>query len=419
MSLMPNNNGKDSAKQAVLANKLHNLGFGTSNNRSRYHNGKLFLGLFLILSVATLAIAIYFFSIPRVVTVRSENFGTQQLAATSNSLEVVGNVIASDVATVSANEVGRVLEVLVEVGDMVVKGQPVAYLDDRQAKTHLRLNQAELELQMALQKAKKEELTLGRSGVERRQKLLEDDLVSIATYEEYESRVAVLEAELSASEHRIRMLKQQIALREQILDDLTIRAPFGGIVTHVAANVGEIISPISSGGTFTRTGICTIMDMSMPEFHFEISERFLPLVSKDSQLIVTLPSVAGLEIPAKVRQIDPSIDAQTGTVNIIAEPTAKFDELLRPGSRATGLFSTENTETPVRQDILLPESAVYQAEGTNFIYIVRENKAARLPVQVELAESGWMRVTDPWAGSYQVIVWSQSALEEGVLIRTE
>ncbi len=400
MSAMSNHNETNPGNRSALTDKLRRLGFGADGKIRRRHNGKSISGgVLLLVAVAVLAFAGHSFSTARVVTVKSEIFGVQQPAAVANSLEVVGNVMASDVATVSANEVGRVLEVLVEVGDIVEEGQPVAYLDDRQAETRLRLDQGDLELHLALRKAKEAELALGRSEAARARELFGQDAISTATYEERESRVAILEAELSATEHRISMLNQQIALRRQILDDLTIRAPFGGIVTHVAAHAGEIISPISSGGTFTRTGICTVMDMSVPEFHFEINERFLPLIDKNSRLAVTLPSVAGLEIPAIVKRIAPSIDAQTGTLNVVAIPAVELDEFLRPGSRATGLFSAEDAATQVNEDILLPESAVHQAGGGNFVYIVRDDEAARLPVRVESVESGWLRVIDPWIGS--------------------
>lgn len=420
MSSMSDRNETSPASRAALTGKLRRLGLGANReNRGRRNGKSILVGMLLLAAATVLAFAGHSFFAERVVTVQSEIFGPQQPVAAANSLEVVGNVMASDVATVSTNEVGRVLEVLVEVGDIVEEGQPVAYLDDRQAETLLRLDQYDLELHMALRQTNEAELAFGRSEAARARELFEKDVISTADYEEQESRVSILKSGLSATEHRINMLHQQIALRRQILDDLTIRAPFGGIVTHVAAHAGEIISPISSGGTFTRTGICTIMDMSAPEFHFEINERFLPLISRESRLMVSLPSVAGLEIPAIVKQIAPSIDAQTGTLNVVAVPEAALEEFLRPGSRATGFFSTEDAATPAQEDILLPESAVHQAEGGNFVYIVANDKAARLPVRVEPADSGWLRVTEPWVGSHAVIVWSESALKEGISVRAE
>ncbi|RVU41965.1 efflux RND transporter periplasmic adaptor subunit [Rheinheimera riviphila] len=286
-------------------------------------------------------------------------------AADDLRLEASGYAVAPDSATVSSNITGRVSSVLVELGDKVTAGQAVATLDDRQARIELNINKMSLQSELAMKKHRQNDLQLARIFAQRAETLQANKAISSGESERVLSDLLAKEIALEQVEQSVQILQNKIALNEKLLEDLIIRAPFNGTVTALSANVGEIISPVSAGGTYTRSGICTIADMEGIEFHFDVNERFLPQVSQSQLVEVSLVSDPSLKIKARVKQIAPTTDNQTGTVVVIVEPVSAFNGV-NPGATATGAFYAGNEQIaarPPQQDPAQPMLPAIPAKG--------------------------------------------------------
>ena len=256
----------------------------------------------------------------------------------AGALEAIGYVLAERTATVSSHVPGRVVEVSVAVGDRVQAGQIVARMDERAARIELQRLQLGLEAERLNLNIKQADFALAERDLERALYLDAQRAANAVLIEERRNRVAVLGAEREAIALRVEMSEKRIDLQQQNLRDLIIVAPFDGIVTDVAANPGEIVSPASGGGTFTRTGICTIIDVQSIGVMLQINERFLPRVRLGDPVRMTLPALGDRRLSGTVARIAPVADRRTGTIDILLspEPGARAD--LKLGLRVNALL---------------------------------------------------------------------------------
>lgn len=227
----------------------------------------------------------------------------------------------------------------------------------------------------------------------------------------------VLEARQRALEQEILSDRQRIALQEHVLDQHVIRAPFSGIVTVVNARVGEIVSPGSAGGTFTRSGVCTIMNPKSIRLHFEISERFIHRVDVGDRLQVSFAARPGLVVDARVTRIAPTADDQTGAVTVIARP---FDDRIevKPGLRATARFHDENAPVNIPSTVVsLPRSAVHSEGGADYVFIVEQDRTRRIQVMGQLTGDGRYQLDQSWPRAMPVVVWAGQALTDNAIVK--
>lgn len=236
-------------------------------------------------------------------------------AANASLLDAAGYVVARRQATVASKIQGKLLEVLIEEGDRVEEGQILAKLDDANVlaamnQARARLGQAEANLQSSRVALEDFEATHARE-----EDLFERGIISAqqveATRAEYnEKRMAVLVAEQAVGVQRA-----TLQVTEQNLEDTVVRAPFSGVVIAKAAEPGEMVSPNSTGG-FTRTGICTIVDMDSLEVEVDVSESFISRVRPGLPATVYLNAYPDWSIPAEVLAVIPTADRARATVKV-------------------------------------------------------------------------------------------------------
>ena len=131
------------------------------------------------------------------------------------------------------------------------------------------------------------------------------------------------EAHLAQQKLDVVVAERNVALWQQQMDDMIIRAPFDGVVTTKDAQPGEMISPVSAGGGFTRTGIGTIVDMDSLEIEIDVNESYINRVEPGQPVEATLDAYPDWKIPCKVIAIIPTADRQKSTVKV----RVGFDQL--------------------------------------------------------------------------------------------
>ena len=231
-------------------------------------------------------------------------------------LNASGYITARQIATVSSQITGLITEVRIEEGMVVEAGQVLARLDDELASVDLEFARAQLASQHAVVASVQANFEEAERALERAERLRPRGLVSEAELTETEARLDALTADLERARADIAVLELEVERQSERLEDHTITAPFAGVVTVKNAQTGEIVSPGSAGGGFTRTGICTIVDMNSLEIEVDVNESFIGRVFADQRVVANLDAYPDWDIPAAVIAIIPTADRAKATVKV-------------------------------------------------------------------------------------------------------
>src|SRR5829696_8636288 len=231
-------------------------------------------------------------------------------------LNASGYVVARRRATVSSKVTGKVLNVLIEEGQPVKEGQILAHLDDTQPRAALAFAEAQLASSRKAAAEDQARLTQAELTLGRRQQLLKEGVVGKAELDEAQSNVDSLKARIAYTTQQIGVAESQVHLQKTNLTDMVVRAPFSGVVISKDAQPGEMISPVSAGGGFTRTGIGTIVDMSSLEIEVDVSESYINRVTPGQKVEAVLDAYQDWRIPAHVITTIPTADRQKATVRV-------------------------------------------------------------------------------------------------------
>jgi RND family efflux transporter MFP subunit len=240
----------------------------------------------------------------------------QAADAPRGGLSASGYVVARRKATVAAEITGKVVETLVEEGMVVEAGQVLARLDSVLAATDLSLSQSKVAAAEAAANAIAADLRDAERIFRRAETLSQKSFASEADLTKAEARLGVLRAQLAQAQAQLQTARLDAERNAAVLEKHSIRAPFGGVVVDRSAQPGEMISPLSAGGGFTRTGICTIVDMDSIEVEVDVNEAFIGRVKPGGAVAATLDAYPNWTIPARVIAIVPTANREKATVRV-------------------------------------------------------------------------------------------------------
>jgi HlyD family secretion protein len=375
----------------------------------------------VVLIVALAAAGWWWFSRPRPVAVQVAQVEVRGAGDTSARavLNASGYVTARRRATVSSRVTGRVVEVLVDEGMTIRQGQVLARLEDVTARAALRLAEAQLdaartqllETEVRIREA---DLALGRQ-----RRLADEGVVAAADLDTASAQADALRARLEAARQDVRVAQEQVALRRTDLDDLVIRAPFSGKAISKDAQPGEMISPVSAGGGFTRTGICTIVDMTSLEIEVDVNESYINRIDDGQPVEAVLDAYPEWRIPAHVITTVPTADRQKATV-LVRIGFDALDPRLLPdmGVKVTFLRPADAAdaarETPTTW---VPAAAVRQENGQSIVFLATPDATAeRRAVRVGRSSGGATEILSGLSASDRVIVGGPADLTDGAAI---
>jgi RND family efflux transporter MFP subunit len=284
-------------------------------------------------------------------------------------------------ATIAAKITGRVKEMLVEEGQAVTKGQVLARLDS--ADTKARFNSAKAELGVTL--ARIPELDVGLKDAERNlsriSELFKRDVASRKDLDKAEIAVERVKAQLARSREEVRASEARLKVAGQALENCTIRSPFAGTVVSKDAQVGEMVSPVSAGGGYTRTGIATIVDMDSLEIEVDVNESYIAGVTVGQKVMAALDAYPQGKIPASVRTVIPTADRQKATVKVrIAFD--KLDPRILPDMGVKVAFMDKDNPSQSSVAVLVvPKTAIRDIDEKPVVFILKENFIERRAVK--------------------------------------
>ena len=386
-----------------------------------------FLWLVLLLVLAGAAAGIWYSTRGRPIQVSTSLVEEPRTEPSGSTvLNASGYVTARRRATVSSKVTGRVMEVLVEEGMAVRKGQVLARLDATTAEHVLALVQAELEASRRAVAENRVRLDQARLTLGRQRQLRAEGITNQADLDAAEAEVKALEARLALSEEQVRVAERQVALRQSDVADMVIAAPFDGVAISKDAQPGEMISPVSAGGGFTRTGICTLVDMSSLEIEVEVNESYIHRVASGQRVEAVLDAYPDWRIPAKVIATIPSADRQKATVLVRIGFDTLDPRLLPDMGVKVAFLGAEEAKAAAADDaavpMTLPKAAVRTAEGRAVVFVVTAaGTAERRAVRVGRARDERVEVLSGVSPGERVVIESASPLKDGdrVVVKQE
>ncbi|MFP5374475.1 MAG: efflux RND transporter periplasmic adaptor subunit [Gammaproteobacteria bacterium] len=324
---------------------------------------------------------------PQVRTAQARAIGG---GGSASVLDATGYVVARRMATVSAKITGRVREVRIEEGQRVAAGEIMATLDPVDASAQRSLAAAQAAAARSQVAGVQAQLREAEAGVARLAALVGDRLVSRAQYDQAVAERDRLRAQLATARRNAEVGADQLAIAELGVDNTVVRAPFAGVVIAKAAQPGEIVSPLSAGGGFTRTGIGTIVDMDSLEIEVDVGESYIGRVQPKMPVQATLNAYPDWKVPGEVIAIVPTADRSKATVKVriaLLERDARIVPDM--GVRVSFLEQAPppGADTPP-PGVLVPAAAIVGRDGAQVAFVVGARDGATGTVERRVVQPG-------------------------------
>lgn len=338
-------------------------------------------------------------------------------SSASAVLQATGYVTAQRQATVSALVTGTLAQLLIEEGMHVKKGQVLARLDDHNQLAALTAAGANLRSGEANRKQVAAQLAQARTDQRRQEELFASGMTTQSALDNARLAVASQSASLEAREREIDAMRAQVAQAQLQLDYTVVRAPFDGVITAKAAQVGEIVSPLSAGGGFTRTGVGTIVDMTSLEVQVDVNEAYIAQVKAGMRCEAVLDAYPDWRIPAHVLAVIPTADRGKATVKVRVAMDER-DERVVPdmGVRVSFLAETAKLDTKPVPGVLLSPDTIVQRDGAKIVFVMEDGRARQRAVKLGADVGKFKLVTEGVKAGETVVVAPPAELKDGAAV---
>ena len=401
----------------VEKSHLESLRIDRGNESHQKQRPRWLLPALIIAVVA--GIALWMIVRPGRATVRvGDATAVRTAGGQSTVLNATGYVTARRQATVSSKFTGRVIEVLIEEGMHVQAGQVLARLDAATPSASLRLAEAEASAAQSALQETRVRIEEARLEMQRASNLANQQIQSTADLDRARATYNALQARLAAQQDQLAVARRAIAVRQRDVEDAVIRAPFAGIVVSKNAQPGEMISPISAGGGFTRTGICTIVDMDSLEIEVDVNEAYINRVAPNQPVMAILDAYPDWQIPAHVITVIPTADRQKATVKVRIAFDAKDPRIL-PDMGVKVSFIDQAPAAAGQTAVEVPRSAVRRDGEQDIVFVVSDERLERRAVRVASTEGDRVRIASGITAGEKVVTTGPPELADGDRVKIE
>jgi RND family efflux transporter MFP subunit len=383
--------------------------------------GRWFLALLILLVIVGAGAGVWVWATrERPVPVEAVTVTERSAGKAAAVLNASGYVTARRRATVSSKITGKVVEVNVEEGMAVREGQVLARLDDSNARAALRLVEAQAEAARRAVAENEVRLAEARLTLKRRLQLIEDRVVTQAEVDQAQAEVDSLQARIAAGHQQVQVAERQIEVQQTDLDNTIIRAPFSGIAISKDAQPGEMVSPVSAGGGFTRTGICTIVDMRSLEIEVDVNESYINRVTASQEVSAVLDAYPDWSIPARVITLVPTADRQKATV-LVRIGFKALDPRILPdmGVKVTFLRDDELEPAAAKPAVLVPKAAVRTEGAQSVVFVPHGNVVERRAVKVAGTDGDRLEIAAGLQSGERVVAPIPADLKDGAVVRVK
>jgi RND family efflux transporter MFP subunit len=336
-------------------------------------------------------------------------------------LNASGYVTPRRRATIAAKITGRVTGVFFDEGTHVHAGQLLATLDDSDVKKALDSAKADRDSSQAAIADFQVQLKFSQIELRRAEQLQQAGVQTQEQLDTASTNVDSLKAKINLAKQQVQASEMRIREAQQAVDNCVINAPYDGIVVSKDAQVGEMVSPISAGGGFTRTGIATIVDMNSNEIEVDVNESYIARVKDKQKVTAILDAYPNWEIPSHVRTVIPTADRQKATVKV----RISFDKLDPRILPDMGIKVTFLSDEPVKKvdaaapsvAALLPNGAVHDENGRKIVFLVKNDKLERRAVSVGNIQGTQTEILSGIVAGDAVVVKGPANMQDGLAVQ--
>jgi RND family efflux transporter MFP subunit len=337
-------------------------------------------------------------------------------------LNASGYVTPRRRATVAAKVTGRVEQIYVDEGLRVKTGQVLATLDCSQPNAALTSAKTDRDATAAALADLEVQSANADRELKRAQGLHTAGVISPQALDTAKTTAESLHSKIALTKEQTRAADARIGMAQQDVDNCTVRAPFDGIVVSKDAQRGEMVSPVSAGGGFTRTGIATLVDMNSLEIEVDVNESYIARVKQGQPVNATLDAYPDRELPAKVRTVIPTADRQKATVKVRIT-FDKLDDTILPdmGVKVAFLSVTPPPGKGAGSEgkALVPKAAVHNDGGKQIVYLVRDQKLERRAVSLGAEHGGDVEIVAGIVPGDKLVVSGAEKLHEGQAVEVK
>jgi RND family efflux transporter MFP subunit len=353
--------------------------------------------------------------------------GGSAAAGGTSLLDASGYIVARRRATVSSKVTGKVIKVMLEEGQRVEAGQVIALLDDANWRATLAQSKAQLDQAEANVASTQTAFDDAKPIFERAEKQKAAAVISAQSFDESRAQFDVAHHNLLIAQRGLEAARAGVEVAQHNLEDTVIRAPFAGIVTEKTAQPGEMVSPISAGGGFTRTGIGTIVDMDSLEVEVDVSENFINRVRPQQPVTIKLNAYPDWDIPGSVIATIPTADRAKATVKVRIAIKPKDPRIIpEMGARVAFLSDNEPAaaagsggEKSPAPGVVIPADAITTSGSASIVFVVHGAAVERRAVRLGGKTSAGQIVTAGLEAGNTVALGDLSKLSDGARVRIE
>ena len=418
----------DSSDQGVGADRatlLNQLRIDRSEPPSSGGHGKWWAtGIVLIIIAAS---AVWYLmrpsGVPITTAVAQAVAGGASGSAGPSLLDASGYIVARRQATVSSKVTGKVVKVMLEEGQRVEAGQVIALLDDSNWRAALDQSKAQLQQAEANVASAQTAFDDAKPIFERAGKQKVAAVISAESYDESRAQFDVAHHNLLIAESGLEAARAGVEVAQRALADTVIRAPFAGIVTEKTAQPGEMVSPVSAGGGFTRTGIGTIVDMDSLEVEVDVSENFINRVRPQQPVTIKLNAYPDWDIPGSVIATIPTADRAKATVKVRIAIKQRDPRIIpEMGARVACLSDNEPATGAAKAEqagVVIPADAVAASGAASIVFVVHGSTVERRAVRLGGKTGSGQIISAGLEPGNTVALGDLSKLSDGTHIRIE
>ena len=336
-------------------------------------------------------------------------------------LNASGYVTPRRRATIAAKITGRVTGVFFDEGTHVHAGQLLATLDDSDTKRALDSAKADRDASQAAIADFQVQLKFAQIQLRRADQLQKAGIQTQEQLDTASTNADSLKAKIDLAKQQVQSSEARIREAQQAVDNCVITAPYDGIVVSKDAQVGEMVSPISAGGGFTRTGIATIVDMNSNEIEVDVNEAYIARVKDRQKVTAILDAYPNWEIPSHVRTVIPTADRQKATVKVRIS-FDKLDPRILPDMGIKVTFLSDEPVKKVDADApvvvaLLPTDTVHDESGKKVVFLVKNDRLERRAVSVGSTEGSQTEILSGIVAGDAVVVRGPANMQEGQAVQ--
>jgi RND family efflux transporter MFP subunit len=336
-------------------------------------------------------------------------------------LNASGYVTPRRRATIAAKITGRVTGVFFDEGTHVHTGQLLATLDDSDTKRALDSAKADRDASQAAIADFQVQLKFAQIQLRRADQLQKAGIQTQEQLDTASTNADSLRAKIDLAKQQVQSSEARIREAQQAVDNCVITAPYDGIVVSKDAQVGEMVSPISAGGGFTRTGIATIVDMNSNEIEVDVNESYIARVKDRQKVTAILDAYPNWEIPSHVRTVIPTADRQKATVKVRIS-FDKLDPRILPDMGIKVTFLSDEPVKKVDADApvvvaLLPTDTVHDESGKKVVFLVKNDRLERRAVSVGSTEGSQTEILSGIVAGDAVVARGPANMQDGQAVQ--